>query len=120
MDTGRLDILSRLGLRLGTSRTGILDLFSALSSFHFLLLILGFLSGSSTGSLLDRFGFRTLGNNFFPSGTNDGTLNLDGLAGTTLGNFLSGTLLVEATVEDGPAEFTGVLLSLEVGSTFTV
>lgn len=120
LDTGGLDVLGSLHLGLSTGRTSVLNLFSALSSFHFLLLLLGFFSGSSAGSLLDSFGFGALGNDFFPSSTNNGTLNLDGLASTALGNFLGGTLLVETTVEDGPVELTGVLLSLEVGSTFTV
>lgn len=120
LDTGGLDVLGGLHLGLSTSRSSVLNLFSALSGFHFLLLFLGFFGSGSTGSLLDSFGFRTLGNNFVPSSTNDGTLNLDGLTGTALGDFFSGTLLVEATVKDGPVKFTGILLSLEVSSTFTI
>lgn len=119
MNTGRFHVLGSLHLGLSTS-TGILDLISALSIFQFLLLLLGFFGSSGTGSLLDRFRLGTLGNNFFPSSTNDGTLNLDGLAGTALGNFLGSSLLVETAVEDGPAEFTGILLGLEMSSALAV
>lgn len=118
LNLGSLNLLGRL--HVGTTGIGVLDLFSTLGSFHVLLLLLGVFGGGGTGGLLDGFGFGTLGSNFFPGGTDDGTLNLDGLAGTTLGNFLGGSLLVETTVEDGPAEFTGILLGLEVGSAFTV
>ena len=107
-------------LHVGTTGPGILNFISTLGSFHFLLLLFGFLGGSSAGSLLNTFGFGTLGNDFFPGGTDNGTLDLDGLAGTALGNFLGGSLLVEAAVEDGPVEFTGVLLGLEVGSALSI
>ena len=118
LNTGSLDLLGRL--HVGTTRTGSLDLFGTLGSFHVLLLLLGFFGGSSAGSLLDGFGLGALGNDFFPGGTDNGTLDLDGLAGTALGNFLGGSLLVEAAVEDGPVEFTGILLGLEVGSALAV
>ena len=108
------------GLHVSTGRAGVLDLIGTLGSFHILLLLLGFLSGSSASGLLDGFGFGTLGNNFFPGGTDNGTLDFDSLAGTALGNFLGGSLLVETTVEDGPVELTGVLLGLEVGSALAV
>lgn len=116
MNTGSLNVLGRLHLGLSTGS----NLISTLSFFHFLLLLLGFLGSGGTGGLLDGFRFGTLGNDFFPGGTDDSTLDLDGLAGATLGDFLGGSLLVETTVEDGPAEFTGILLGLEVGGTLTV
>lgn len=118
LDTGSLDLLGRF--HVSTTGPGILNFISTLGSFHFLLLLFGFLGGSSAGSLLDTFGFGTLGNDFFPGGTDDGTLDFDGLAGTALGDFLGGSLLVETAVEDGPVEFTGVLLGFEVGSALSI
>lgn len=85
-----------------------------------LFLGLGSLSGGITSGLTDSRRLITLSNNLFPASTNNSTLEFGGLTGALLGDLLSGTLLVETTVEDGPVEFTGVLLGEEVGFALTV
>lgn len=97
-----------------------LDLLSLLLGLLSLLGGLGSISSGITGSLADSRGLLTLGNDLLPAGTNDGTLELGGLAGALLGDLLLGTLLVETTVEDSPVELTRVLLGQEVGLALAV
>lgn len=97
-----------------------LDLLSLLLLLVSLLGSLSSLGSGITGSLADSGRLLALGDDLIPAGTNDSTLELGGLAGALLGDLLGGTLLVEATVEDGPAELAGVLLAEEVSLALTV
>lgn len=107
--------LSGLEFRLLTlGRTGGLDLLGTLLGLLRFLLLLGSGNISSASSLTDGSRLLTLGNNLLPGGTNDGTLNLNGLASTLLGNFLSGALLVKTTEEDSPVILARILLLQEV------
>jgi hypothetical protein len=47
-------------------------------------------------------------------------VELGGLAGAFLGNFFSGSLLVETTVKDGPVELARILFGQKVGFTFAI
>lgn len=109
-----------LGLLRALSGSGSLNLLSASLSLLSALLLLGSLDLSGTGSLADGSGLLALGNDLLPSGTNDGALNLDGLASALLGDLFGGSLLVEATEEDGPVELARVLLLEEVRLAFAV
>lgn len=109
-----------LGLLRALSGSGSLDLLRASLSLLSALLLLGSLDLSGTSSLADGRGLLALGNDLLPSGTNDGALNLDGLASALLGDLFGGSLLVEATEEDGPVELARVLLLEEVRLAFAV
>lgn len=83
-----------------------------------LLLLLLVLSGGESGvtlSLTNLGLLVTLGQDGREIGTDDTTLSLDGLAGTLLGDFLSDTLLVDATVDGGPGDLARVLALKEEG-----
>lgn len=97
-----------------------LNLVSTLLGLISLLLLLGSQKSSITVSLTNLRRLLSLGNNLLPRGTNNGTLNLHNLTGALLGNLLSRTLLMQTTEEDGPVEFTGILLGHKVDGAFTV
>lgn len=109
-----------LGLLRALSGSGSLNLLSASLSLLSALLVLGSLDLSGTSSLADGSGLLALSDDLLPSGTNDGALDLDGLAGALLGDLFGGSLLVEATEEDGPVELARVLLLEEVRLAFAV
>ena len=50
--------------------------------------------------------------------TDNGTLMFDSTTGSLLGDFLGDTLLVHSPIEDGPADFSGVLALEEKGFGF--
>lgn len=103
-----LRLLARdLGARATSTGTGSLVLLSHLGLGLLLLLALGksLLAGSSShlGLLVSA------GGDGLERGTDDSSLVLNSLARALLGNLLGDTLLVHATVEDGPGKLTGVL-----------
>ena len=109
-------------LELGLATLASRDCLDLLCLLLVLILLdrLGGVSGSVTGSLAHSRGLLTLGNNLLPAGTDDGALELGGLAATLLGDLLGGALLVEAAVEDGPVKLARVLLGQEVGLALAV
>ena len=113
-----MDLLeSTLGLLLGDLGTGSneLGLLSLSLLLVGLLLLLGGLDGLGSlglslfwlqgSSLLDQV----------KGGTDNGSLVLDGLSGSLLGDLLGDTLLVVLSVEHGPGDSSRVLSLLEQG-----
>jgi hypothetical protein len=85
-----------------------------------LLSLLG-LGNSSLASSSTDFGLLgTLGTDGIPGSTDNSTFVLDSAAGALLGNFLSDTLLVHATVDNSPVDLARVQTLLEVGFALTV
>ncbi|GAO51471.1 hypothetical protein G7K_5571-t1 [Saitoella complicata NRRL Y-17804] len=101
-----------LGLLVGSVGLGLqLGLLNSL----LLLRLLSLRNSLSTGR---RAGLRALGPlllDHIHGSTNNGTLSLDGTAGTLLLNLDLNTLLVHATVENGPGDLAGVLALEEEG-----
>jgi hypothetical protein len=97
-----------------TVRATHLDLLGLL----LLLFSLGLGDGGEAGLLPDSGGLVPPGGDGGEVGTDDTTLVLHGLAGALLGNLLSDTLLVHATVDDGPGDLAGVLALEEEGGIF--
>lgn len=108
-----------LGLALG-GLGGVLRLLGLLGSSIGLLLLLGLLDGLETGGGAGLGAHGALLLDHIERGTDDGTLGLDGTAGSLLGGFLSDTLAVLATVQDSPGNATGVLALEEEGLGFAV
>jgi len=96
----------------GSRRLGLLRLLLALGGGP---LLLALLDGLVTSSLAGFGTESTLLFDHIEGGTNDGTLGLDGTAGSLLGDFLRDTLLVLATVENCPRDPSGVLALEEEG-----
>jgi hypothetical protein len=108
--------VSTLGLLLRDNllvRNRVLGLLSTLLALLLLLLILGVLDSLGTSGLTDLGADRALLLDHLKRSTNNGTLVLDGAAGALLGDLLSNTLAVMATVENSPRNTTGVLALLE-------
>ena len=87
----------------------ITELYLGLLSFLFLLLALSFLDGGSSLSGPYLCTLVPLRGDSSQVGTNNATLVLYSLSGPLLRNLFGDTLLVEASVRDGPRDLTGVL-----------
>lgn len=120
----RIIHLSRSGLNL-TSKTlggllgnnllllGVLGSISLLLGLGLLLLLLGVQDSLGSGSLSDFGSLRSSLLDDIKRSTDDGSLRLDGLSSLLLVDFLSDTLLVLSSVQDGPRDSSRVLSLLE-------
>lgn len=106
---------STLGLLLGELGTGG-NLSSLFSLSLFLLGLLLFLVSLDSFSLVGLLLFWLQGSSFldqFDGSTDNGSLVLDGLSGSLLGGFLSDTLLVVSSEQNGPSNSSWVLSLVE-------
>lgn len=102
-------LLADDALGLALAGGGVLGLVALLGGGGGLLLLLALLDGGGSGGGPRLGSHRSLLLDHIEGGADDGSLRLDGSAGSLLGNFLRDTLAVLSSEKNGPGNATGVL-----------
>lgn len=102
-------LLADDALGLALAGGSVLGLVALLGGGTGLLLLLALLNGGGSGGGPRLRSHRSLLLDHIEGGADDGSLRLDGSAGSLLGNFLRDTLAVLSSEKNGPGDATGVL-----------